>query len=97
MAFRNAAFVAEIRERQHDEIFAPSHDHGRFFGRVRAVRRFCRDHLHVSTHRPAAGERADGLPIVEYGRTQLVHVPTADAWAKSRMRQRNPVRRGRAA
>ena len=59
---------------------------------------FCRDYLRVSTR---TGQRLvnepDGLPIVEYGRTDLVHVPTADAWAKSRMRQRNPVRRGRAA
>ena len=60
---------------------------------------FCRDYLHVSHRGP--GQRLvnqpDGLPIVEYGRTQLVHVPTGEAWAKSRMRQRNPIRRGRAA
>ena len=59
---------------------------------------FCHDYLDVSTR---TGQRLvnqpDGLPIVEIGRKQLVHVPTGDAWAKARMRQRNPVRRGRAA
>lgn len=37
----------------------------------------------------------DGLPVVEIGRKLLVHIPSADAWAKRRMRQRNPIRRGR--
>ncbi len=55
---------------------------------------FCRDYLKVSDR---TGQRLvnqpDGLPIVEIGRKHLVHVPTGDAWAKARMRQRNPVRR----
>ena len=59
---------------------------------------YCRDHLHSSER---TGQRLinqpDGLPIVEFGRKRLVHLPTADAWVKSRMRQRNPIRRGRAA
>lgn len=59
---------------------------------------FCRDFLKVTER---TGQRLmnepDGLPVVKIGRKVLVHVPTADAWAKSRQTQRNPIRRGRAA
>ena len=55
---------------------------------------YCRDYLRSSER---TGQRLvnqpNGLPVVELGRKILVHLPTADAWVKSRMRQRNPVRR----
>jgi hypothetical protein len=55
---------------------------------------FCLNVLKVS---PRTGQRyanaPNGLPVVEIGRKLLVHVPTANAWARSRMRQRNPIRR----
>ena len=56
--------------------------------------RFCRDHLGVSerTGRRFMNE-PNGLPVVEIGRKLLVHVPSADAWVRSRQRQRNPIRR----
>jgi hypothetical protein len=59
---------------------------------------FCNGHLKVTTR---TGQRLvnepDGLLIVKIGRKSLVHLPTADAWAKRRLVQRNPIRRGRAA
>ena len=60
---------------------------------------FCRDYLHVSDRTfQRLINQPDGLPVVVLSpRKHLVHVPTGHAWAKSRMRQRNPVRRGRAA
>ena len=62
-----------------------------------AFREFCRDHLKVTER---TGQRLvnapDGLPVVKIGRRTLVHLPTADAWAKRRQVQRNPIRRGKA-
>ena len=60
---------------------------------------FARDYLKVSDRTfQRLINQPDGLPVVVLSpRKQFVHVPTGQAWAKSRMRQRNPVRRGRAA
>jgi hypothetical protein len=58
---------------------------------------FCREFLKVTerTGQRLANE-PDGLPLVKIGRKALVHLPTADAWAKRRQVQRNPIRRGKA-
>jgi hypothetical protein len=68
-----------------------------FLAECVAFREFCRDHLKVTER---TGQRLvnapDGLPVVKIGRKTLVHLPTADAWAKRRQVQRNPIRRGKA-
>ena len=68
-----------------------------FLAECVAFREFCRDHLKVTER---TGQRLvnapDGLPVVRIGRKTLVHLPTADAWAKRRQVQRNPIRRGKA-
>jgi hypothetical protein len=68
-----------------------------FLAECVAFREFCRDHLKVTER---TGQRLvnapDGLPVVKIGRKTLVHLPTADGWAKRRQVQRNPIRRSRA-
>jgi hypothetical protein len=40
-------------------------------------------------------DQRDGLPFIKVGRERYIHIPTWQTWLMSRVRQRNPDRRGR--